>query len=173
MSSVIRHDVALLILRIGMAFLFLSAAVIHSKDAAGRSSTLHYTSLLFPGTATNSGLIKLCGFIAGAVLYLSGLGVLLGVELKISAFFMFLFSACGVVIHIRDGSQAFAAATALEPLLPSDAVAVIRRVKGSAMAGNGSSAIKNIPVMAAAMLLMIEGGGRYGFTPQFALGHWW
>lgn len=169
----IHYDVSLLVLRVGLAFMFLSAAIIHSKDAPGRWSARHFTSLLLAGQSIESSIVKVCGVIAIAILYISSIGVLLGVETKIAALLMFLFSACGFLIHVRDGGQAFQAATALEPSLPPDAVQVIGRVKFTAMVGSMSSAIKNVPVMAAALVLMIEGGGVYTLTHAFGLTSLW
>lgn len=156
------HDAGLLTLRICLAFLFLSGAIVHTKDAQGRNSAIHFTTLLFMQSALgrNSGLMRAIAFLSVATLYIGGLGVLLGIEIKIAAALMFAFAACGWLIHMRDGRLALEAANLLEQRIPAEAAA-INRVKFSAFGGNASSAIKNIPVMGSAVLIMLEGGGSY------------
>jgi uncharacterized membrane protein YphA (DoxX/SURF4 family) len=166
MAGPMAHDIALLAARLGLAFVFVSAALIHSLDPSGRQSAYHFTSLLFQGTGLDrrAGFIRACALIAVVILYLTGFGVLLGLETKLSAAAIFVFSACGVVMHFRNGKQAFDTATAIEGEIPPKLVPIIGRVKFAAMVGNNSSGIKNFSLMGTAVLVMLEGDGGYSLT---------
>lgn len=168
------YDVGLLVVRIGLAFLFLSAAIIHSKDIKGRSSAVHFTSLLFHGRplAGNQGLMRALAFLSVVILYLGGLGVLLGIEVKSAAALIVWVAACGWLIHMRDGQIALETANALELRVPAEA-AMIGRIRFSAFVGNASSATKNVPVMAAAILLILQGGGSYSLSRVLGIPALW
>lgn len=161
-------DTGLLILRLGLSFVFLGAAIIHTKDREGRASAAHFTSLLFPSESRegNRGIVNLCAAAAVAALYLGGLGVLLGVGVEAAAAIIFIFAACGFLIHMRDGQLASAVAEQLAQRVPDEAAA-INRIRFSALVGSASSGIKNIALMGSAALLWLHGGGYYSVLRFF------
>lgn len=162
------QDWALLLLRLGIAWVFLYAAWMNSRDKASRDWTANETAILFRGTplAGAARLIRVFSMIGVAIMYAGGLGLALGVLPRLAALMLFVFTVPGIVIHIRNRADALKVGGELEAAVPQAQAAPASALKWLAYAGHHSSALKNYALlgMCAFFVLADDPVGRFALT---------
>lgn len=161
------QDLALLLLRIAVAWVFLYAAWMNSRNNMSRDWTANETAILFRGTplAGKMGLIRPVAMIGVTMMYLGGLGVLLGVLPRLAGILLFVFTVPGIFIHIRNRADAMTWGEAVEAAVPEDRKGDAGALKWSAYAGHHSSALKNYALLGAAAFFILaeDPVGRFSF----------
>lgn len=149
---------ALLVLRIGVAYVFLYAAWKNTENAAAWKWTTNETALLFrnwPDTQREK-LARLCAVAGMAVMYGGGASVLLGVEPRVGGIFIATFSIMGMWIHGIRRDEAKQAGEA-------------GNIMGwSAYGAHVAAGLKNWALAAAGVVFVLIGAGRYGLQIDFA-----
>ncbi|MDQ4086582.1 MAG: DoxX family protein [Pseudomonadota bacterium] len=157
------QDWALLPLRLAVAWVFLYAAWMNSRDAASRDWTANETAILFRGTplAGATRLIRILAMVGVAIMYVGGLGIALGVLPRLAAAMLFVFTAAGTVIHIRNRADAMKLGGELEAAAPHPAATAL---KWLAYAGHHSSALKNYALLGACAFFILAEDPTGRFT---------
>ena len=153
-------DLGLLMLRLGLAYVFLYAAWRNTQNKAAWAWTTSETGLLFrrlpePQRQAVSARAAMAGMV---LMYGGGLSVLLGVEARLGGLALALFSTLGMRIHAIRRDEALAAGNA-----------------GNAMGWSAYSAhiaagLKNVALISAGLALAIMGSGRWSLSD--IVGRW-
>ncbi len=151
------NDVALLILRLSVAYVFLHGAWMISRNQTVRKRSVKRTAILFDTSSflNNMTVAKICAYIGFALMYLGSIGLILGLATRVSAAFLFIFTVPGIIVHLRERDQAIAL---VETVSRSMGVAdrdQTELLKWSAYAGHQSSANKNYALLGAALFFML------------------
>ncbi|HWT14014.1 MAG TPA: DoxX family membrane protein [Allosphingosinicella sp.] len=159
------QDVALLLLRLAVAWVFLYAAWMNSRDRAARDWTANETAILFRGTplAGRTKLIRWFAMAGVAIMYLGGLGILLGVLPRLAGLMLFLFTGPGIVIHIRNRADSMKLGGEVAAAVPAAQAGSANALMWLAYAGHHSSALKNYALLGAAAFFVLaeEPVGRF------------
>jgi uncharacterized membrane protein YphA (DoxX/SURF4 family) len=146
------YDLALLVLRLSIAFVFLSAAWKNTVNAAAWTQTNAETALLFrelpePARTHITRLAAVAGMI---MMYGGGLSLLLAVEPRLGGLAVAAFSAMGMAIHAIHRDKAKVAGENGD-------------VMGwSAYGAHIASGRKNIALIGAGLAFFLAGAGHYG-----------
>jgi len=151
------YNIAVLFLRFGIAFLYLYAAYMNSRDKASLQWTIENTKPLFRNTqlADNTSFIRFFAYSGVLLMYLGGLSVLLGIEARVGALLLLLFTAGGSIIHHRQKNDA------KEIAVSNSANAELSAVAWSAFAAHFSNVLKNICLIFVLIFLFLNGAGKY------------
>jgi uncharacterized membrane protein YphA (DoxX/SURF4 family) len=154
MGSDWKLDAGLLILRLGIGYVFLYAAWKNTENAAAWKWTVTETAVLFKNRPEDErARLASTSALAGVVMmYGGGASVLLGLEPRLGGLILGVFSILGMRIHAIRRDEAKEAADA-----------------GNAMGWSAYSAhiaagLKNWALAAAGVTFVLMGAGRYGFT---------
>jgi uncharacterized membrane protein YphA (DoxX/SURF4 family) len=157
-------DIAILILRLGVAGIYLYAAYQNTKFF--KDYTVPETALLFRGTPwqDNAQLARVAAAAGLAVMYVGAALIALGCGARIGASMIAGFTALGYLIHRHRwlDAQAFAQAA----LARGEQEAALMGF--SAYSGHFSSALKNLALIAACATIAIGGPKEMSLAPQ-----WW
>lgn len=147
-------DVALLVLRLSEAYVFLYAAWQNTKNAAGWQWTVNETGLLFQNfhlpDQQKRTLALLCSIAGMIMMYGGGISVLLGLEPRLGGILIAVFSLMGMQIHAIRRAEALKAAQAGDPM------------GWSAYSAHVAAGLKNWGLAGAGVALALTGAGRYG-----------
>jgi uncharacterized membrane protein YphA (DoxX/SURF4 family) len=145
-------DVALLVLRLSEAYVFLYAAWLNTKDAAARQWTINETGLLFQNfpEQQRKTLALLCSIAGMIMMYGGGICVLLGLEPRLGGILIAVFSLMGIRIHAIRRDEALKAANGGN------------QMGWLAYSANVAAGIKNWGLAGAGVALVLTGAGRYG-----------
>jgi uncharacterized membrane protein YphA (DoxX/SURF4 family) len=165
-------SVGFLAVRSTMGFLYLYALYMNVKDEAARTWLVQHTAYLFPN-AREPLRTKLAGIFAVlgmANMLLGGISIVLGLEARMGALLLLLFTAGGIYQHNRERAVAMETATRVEPLIPAAAKADFATVQWSAYSGHFSSMLKNWALCGICAGIMAWGSGPYSVCDR--LGAW-
>lgn len=153
MSGIIREDLALLALRIGVAWVFLYAAWRNTNRPAAWQWTQGETSLLFRGAPEplRGRLTTSAAVIGMVMMYFGGVSALLGLEPRLGGVAIALFSLMGMRIHaIRRDEALQATGASTDPTMA-----------WSAYGAHTAAGLKNWALIAAGLVLILVGGGDW------------
>lgn len=147
-----RLDLAILLLRLGVAWVFLYAAWKNSENKAARDWTANETSLLFRKfpEEQRKRLGRICAVIGLVMMYGGGLSILLGVEPRAGGLAIALFSALGMRIHAIRRDEAKQAGDAGNAM------------GWSAYGAHIAAGLKNWALIGAGIFFVLVGAGAYG-----------
>ena len=96
-----RFDLALLILRLSVAYIFLYAAWKNTENVAAWTWTINETALLFRSypDKRRRKIARLCAIVAMVMKYGGGITILLGLEPRLGGLSIAVFSLFGMRIH--------------------------------------------------------------------------
>jgi uncharacterized membrane protein YphA (DoxX/SURF4 family) len=145
-------DVALLVLRLSVAYVFLYAAWKNTENAAAWQWTVNETALLFPHLAEpgRTSLARLSSIAGMIMMYGGGASILLGIEPRLGGILIAVFSLMGMRIHAIRRAEAKKAAEA------GDAMG------WSAYSAHVAAGLKNWALAGAGIAVLLAGAGRYG-----------
>lgn len=158
MPNPLNLAVALLLLRLSLAWVFLYAAFRCTSSKLAWSAICHETELFFPFLAPGPRkhfLGTIAAVIGMAMMYGGGLSVLLGIESRLGGLDIALFSLLGLRIHFVHMAEALAEAPT------GNAMAI------KAYSALSASANKNYVLIAAGLLFFLLGAGPY----SLGIGH--
>jgi len=146
---------SLFFIRLGIGWLYLYAAFMNSRNKASLQWTRDNTAILFRNTslAGNAGFIRLTAIGGLACMYVGGLSVLIGLEARIGAFLLLIFTVGGTVIHHRLKKDAGAIAN------NNQANATLTGVAWSAFSAHFANVLKNICLSLILIFLILYGSG--------------
>jgi uncharacterized membrane protein YphA (DoxX/SURF4 family) len=152
MSSSATGNLALLILRLSVAWVFLFAAWKNTENAAAWAWTKNETALLFSNFAPEQReLLGRISAVAGMVMMYGGGGaVLTGVEPRLGGLAIAVFSLLGMRIHAIRREEAKIAAEAGNAM------------GWSAYGAHVAAGLKNWALIGAGLFFFLVGAGRYG-----------
>lgn len=152
---------AVFLLRLGVAYVFLYAAWKNTENAAARKWTIDETALLFRNwpDPQREKLARLCAFVGMVMTYGGGASVLLGVEPRLGGLLIAAFSLMGMKIHAIRREEAKLAGEA--------GIAM----GWSAYSAHIAAGLKNWALVAAGLFFVLAGSGRYGARVDF-IGQW-
>lgn len=146
-------DSALLLLRLSIAAVFLSAGYSCTVTKGAFARIKHETECFFPFLPAGGAKERMGGIaamIGMAMIYGGGISLLLGIEPRLGGLDVALFSLLGLRVHHVSRSIALRAAMA------GDEMGI------KAVSGLKASAMKNWVVVAAGLTFFLVGGGKYG-----------
>lgn len=154
------NDTSILLLRAGIAFLYLYAAYMNSKDKISLQWTIQNTKPLFRNTkyAENIPLIKFFAYCGIAIMYIGGLGILIGIEARLGAFMLLAFTVGGTVIHNRQRNDA------KEIAIKNSTNAELSSIAWSAFAAHLANILKNVCLILILLYVVLNGVGKYQLT---------
>lgn len=157
MESISNPHLALLVLRLGVAYVFLYAAWKNTENAAAWTWTTNETALLFKNRpeAERAKLARLCAIAGMAMMYGGGVSVLLGLEPRLGGLLIAAFSIMGMWIHAIRRDEAKQAGEAGNMM------------GWSAYSAHVAAGLKNWVLVAAGSVFFLAGAGRYGLGPDF------
>lgn len=147
MKQIATFDVALLVLRLSLAFVFLYAAWKNTENAEAWSRTKSEVASLMGGLpgSVRTTLARLAALAGMIMMFGGGLSILLGIEPRLGGLAVAVFSAVGIAIHVKAASECDAA-------------------MGSATRhAQMAAGLKNVVLIGAGLVLVLVGAGRYGF----------
>ncbi len=150
-------DLALLVLRLSEAYVFLYAAWQNTKNAAAWQWTVNETGLLFqhlPDQRRKT-LATLCSIAGMIMMYGGGISVLIGLEPRIGGILIAVFSLMGMRIHAIRRAEALKAAQAGDPM------------GWSAFSAHIAAGLKNWGLAGAGVALLLTGSGSYGLRIDY------
>jgi uncharacterized membrane protein YphA (DoxX/SURF4 family) len=154
-------NLAILVLRLGEAYVFLYAAWKNTENAAAWKWTVDETALLFKGwpDPQRESLARLCAFAGMVIMYGGAASILVGLEPRLGGLLIAAFSIIGMRIHAIRRDEAKLAGEA-------------GNLMGwSAYSGHVAAGLKNWALAAAGLFFVLVGSGRYGLQVDF-MGQW-
>lgn len=152
-----RLDVALLVLRLSIAYVFLYAAWRNTENAAAWNWTVNETAILFRrlGPERRQSIAKLAALAGMAMMYGGGGSILLGVESRLGGIAITAFSLLGMRIHAIRRDEARAAGEGGNAM------------GWSAFGAHIAAGLKNWALAGAGVALLLTGAGRFGLRIDF------
>jgi uncharacterized membrane protein YphA (DoxX/SURF4 family) len=152
--------------RLSVAYVFLYAAWQNTKDAAAREWTVGQTALLldFVSEAQRRLASVICAIAGMIMMYGGGISILIGLEGRVGACALMIFSAMGMAIHRANRQLALqsAAAIGLEAPNVKDKAEALG---WSAYGGHLAAGLKNISLIGINALFLLylsdSGGGPW------------
>ena len=157
MNGVLAVDLALLILRLTLSYVFLYAAWKNTENSAAWTWTKNETALLFQAYAEpqKERLARLSAIAGMVMMYGGGVSILLGIEPRLGGLALAVFSILGTRIHAIRRDEAKKAGEG-----------------GNAMGWSAYSAhiaagLKNWALAGAGLAIALAGAGRFAFGIDF------
>lgn len=147
------ETVALIILRIVLAWMFLYPLKGLLSDWKGTVNLVRLITPFFPHLFA---ILMILVMIGGS------LSILLGAYAQIGAAFLLIYSLVGVVVHYQLSLQI--ANQSLSDTATEDDRAVLEKTKALGIAGNITSAQKNIVIAASLLVIVLLGAGPFSLT---------
>lgn len=150
-------DIAILFLRAGIAYLYLYAAYMNSKDKISLQWTIENTKPLFRNTkfAENISAIKFFAYCGILIMYVGGVSILLGIEARAGSFLLLLFTIGGTVIHSRQKNDA------KEIAVKNSANAELSTTAWSAFSAHFANILKNNCLILILIFVCLYGVGKF------------
>jgi len=147
-------DIGVLVLRLGIGYVFLYAAFKNTENAEARKAMTDETAVLFRDRPKEErDWLALICFRAGMVMmYGGGVSVLLGLEPRVGGLILAVFSLLGMRVHAIRRDEAKEAGEAGNPM------------GWSAFMAHTAAGLKNWALAAAGVTFILTGAGRYGLT---------
>lgn len=144
--------VALLVLRISVAYVFLYAAWKNTENAAAWTWTTNETALLFKNLpeVERQKVAWLCAIAGMVMMYGGGVSVLLGLEPRLGGLLIAVFSIMGMRLHAIRRDEAKQEADAGNMM------------GWSAYSAHIAAGLKNWALAGAGVVFVLVGTGRYG-----------
>ena len=153
MQDLASNDLAHLILRVSVAWVFLYAAWGNTSTAAAWQWTKGESALFYPNVAEplRSKLALISAIIGMALMYFGGLSLLLGLEPRLGGLAVAAFSLMGMRVHAIRRNDALRTATSNT----SDVMA------WSAYGAHIAAGLKNWALIGAGLFITLTGGGAW------------
>lgn len=150
------EEIGSLIIRLALAWLFLTGTWASSKDAAGRAFTVSETALVFkwhPALFATLGVL---------MMGLGGLSVLFGVLPRLGALALTVFLVPAAMIHFAKRDQAMALKAKIEPALANNpgADGALNLLTTTAVLGHFTAGVKTLALLGASLYLVIAGANE-------------
>ena len=151
------YDTSILFLRVGIAFLYLYAAYMNSKDKISLQWTIDNTKPLFRNTKLAENIFAMnffayCGIL---IMYIGGISILIGIEARAGAFLLLVFTIGGTVIHSRQKNDA------KEIALKNSPNDELSSIAWSAFSAHFANILKNICLILILIFVCLKGVGKY------------
>jgi uncharacterized membrane protein YphA (DoxX/SURF4 family) len=156
MNDPVTVNLALLILRLSVAWVFLFAAWKNTENSAAWTRTKNETALLLPSSRRIELLARISAVVGMAMMYGGGTSVLLGLEPRLGGLAISVFSLLSMRIHAIRRDEAKKAADAGNAM------------GWSAYGAHVAAGRKNWALVGAGLLLFLMGAGRYGLGIDLA-----
>jgi uncharacterized membrane protein YphA (DoxX/SURF4 family) len=155
------HEIATtsgwLIARATVAYVFLYAAWMNTRDSASRTWTIGQTELILgfvPEASRHR--VAVLGAVAGMVMmYGGGISILFGIEGRIGAIALIVFSAVGMQIHRVNRAQALPLANEIGAMAPTVKDQALT-LGWSAYGAHVAAGLKNISLMGINALFVLD-----------------
>lgn len=154
------YDTACFALRLGIAFLYIYAAFMNSKDKISLQWTIDNTRPLFRNTSfeKNEQVIRVFAYCGIAIMYIGGASVLFGIEARLGAILLLAFTIGGTIIHNRQRLDARKLA------LNNSSNPVLSGIAWSAFAAHFANILKNICLFLILLFIFFCGVGKHTIT---------
>lgn len=154
----ISFDLSILFLRIGIAYLYIYAAYAYSKDKESFGLALESTKSLFISKkdgGENIGLVKLFTYLGIVIMYIGGLSILIGIEARVGALLLLIFTIGGTIIHSRLKKEAE------EIILRSPKDSEMTKIANSANSAHFAGVVKDVCLISVLIFIILNGVGKY------------
>jgi uncharacterized membrane protein YphA (DoxX/SURF4 family) len=132
-------------IRATIGYVYLYALYMNTHDAAARQWLLEHTGYLFPNLngPRHDLVVRLAAIGGMGMMFVGGVSVLLGIEPRIGAFLLLVFTAIGIYQHRREREVAMDVAQRIQTSIPDPLKADLSTLQWSAYSGHFSSGLKN------------------------------
>jgi uncharacterized membrane protein YphA (DoxX/SURF4 family) len=145
-------DLAVVFLRLGVAYVMIYAAWKNTQNRAAWTWTVNETAIMFRALpeARRLTIVKLAAFAGMIMMYGGGFSISAGVEPRLGGLFIAVFCALGTRIHAIRRDEAKAAADAGNPM------------GWSAYSAHVAAGLKNWALVGAGLFFVVAGVRGYG-----------
>lgn len=155
-------------LRAAIAYVYLFALYMNTRDSAARKWTLDHTAYMFPKLSepkrTNiARLFAVGGMITMAI---GGVSILLGLEGRVGGLLLLIFTLGGVYSHKCEREVAMAVSAKLERSVPAESKSDLTTLQWSAFSGHFSSGLKNWALCGACAAFVLWGTGPMSLSDK-------
>lgn len=157
-----------LAVRLTLSFLYLYALSMNIRDKAARTWLVEHTTYMFPNTPQpqRTQLANWFAVIGMIMMFLGGISVLLGLEGRIGALLLLVFTAGGIYQHKREREVAMEEAQKVEPFVAASAKTDFATLQWSAYSGHFSSGLKNWALCGICAGIVVWGTGPWSISDQ-------
>ena len=160
-----------LIARITMAYVFLYAAWLNTRNRDSWNWTVGQTMLIlgvFPEAKRHRAAVY-CAIAGMIMMYGGGVSVLFGLEGRLGALALMIFSALGMGIHRVNREQALSLGKSIGAAAPA-VNDQAQNLAWSAFGGHLSSGLKNVTLIGTNALFLLHGTGPLSISDLIS--HW-
>lgn len=164
-------ELGTIVLRTLFTGVYLYAWYRNIRNASARQWTLTHTALLLnlePDQAPKS-LTKFLAITSMVTMFVGAGSVLLGLEPRLGAGLLAVFTAGGILQHRREVQRAMRIADRVKPNVAGSSVAEFEELRWSAFAGNFSSGLKNFALLGVCILIMCTGTGAWSISDRIGV----
>ena len=157
---------AFIAVRATLGYLYLYALYMNTHDTAARKWLVDHTAYLFPKVPepTRSQISKLFALAGMLMMFVGGVLIVLGVEARIGAFLLLIFTAGGIYQHKREREVAMEVAQRIAPTISPDSKTDFETLQWSAYSGHFSSMLKNWALCGICAAIVVWGAGPKTIT---------
>lgn len=155
-----------LAVRIGLGYVYLLAFYKNTIPAGAWKWTVDHTAYMFVKwpEPQRTRLAKMFAVGGMAMMLIGGLSVLLGVESRLGALLLLVFTAGGIYSHKREREVAMEVAQKVAPLVPAAGKDDFSTLQWSAFSGHYSSGLKNWALCGICVGIISWGSGPQSIT---------
>ena len=162
------NTIGWLAVRVTLGYVYLFALDMNTRDPAARKWTLDHTAYIFPKLPEPS-RTRIAFLFAATGMVMMGLGgvsVLLGVEGRVGAFLLLVFTAGGIYSHKCERGVAMGLSAKIESSISPAIKPDFTTIQWSAYSGHFSSGLKNWALCGICTALVMWGTGPLSLSDR-------
>ena len=152
------NTIGWLALRLTVGFVYLYAMYMNTRDPAARQWLIEHTAYMFPSDVSRA-MVRAAAMAGMCIMLLGGVSIILGLEGRVGAALLLLFTASGIYQHKRERDVASRLAQSLTPQVAEPGRTALSGLQWSAHSGHLSSGLKNFALCGVCAAIVAWGTG--------------
>ena len=159
------EGILILLIRLSVGFNYLYAAYMNTRNSMSREWTVNHTAILFQNTGIDSShwITKTSAIIGMFMMYVGSISLLFGIEPRLGALMLLVFTLLGTIIHHREKQIALNSSKSIVNLVPEQGKATFNEITWSAFGAHFSCVLKNIGFVGLLIWLVLSKNVYYTF----------